>query len=122
MAAPLGREGIAGRRRARQSDSGEAMLAWLFVAPAALFILVFLVVPLIVAIAMAFMRIDLTRSVDWTFFGLGNFNQATKDEQVGPAVFRTIQYAVIVVTIATVGALGFAVLLNERFRGVRVIR
>jgi multiple sugar transport system permease protein len=92
------------------------------VAPAALFILVFLVAPLILAVAMAFMRIDLTRSVDWTFFGLGNFNQATKDEQVWPAVLRTIQYAVIVVSVTTVAAVGFAVLLNERFRGVRIVR
>jgi multiple sugar transport system permease protein len=122
MTAPLGREVIAGRRRARQSDSGEAILGWLFVAPAALFILVFLVAPLILAVAMAFMRIDLTRSADWTFFGLGNFNQATKDDQVAPAVLRTVQYAFIVVTLTTVAALGVAVLLNERFRGVRIVR
>jgi ABC-type sugar transport system permease subunit len=122
VAAPSGREVIAGRRRARQSDSSEAALGWLFVAPAALFILVFLVVPLVFAIVMAFMRIDLTRSADWTFFGLGNFNQATKDELVIPAVGRTVQFAFIVVTVTTLAATAFALLLNERFRGVRVLR
>jgi multiple sugar transport system permease protein len=83
---------------------------------------VFLVVPLLLAVSMAYIRIDLTRTVDWTFFGLGNFNQATKDDLVLPAAFRTIQYAVIVVALTTLTALGFAVLLNERFRGVRIVR
>src|SRR5690349_20627624 len=121
MAAPAARERIAGRPRARQFTSSETRLGWLFVAAAAIFIVVFLVLPLALAVAMAFIRIDLTRSVDWTFFGLGNFNQATKVDLVVPAALRTIQYAAIVVALTTTAALGFAVLLNERFRGVRVV-
>jgi len=39
-----------------------------------------------------------------------------------PAVVRTIQFGLIVVTLTTIASLGIALLLNERFRGVRVLR
>jgi multiple sugar transport system permease protein len=120
--ARLGRGRSAGQSAARQSDSGEATLGWLFVTPAALFICVFLVAPLALAVAMAFMRIDLTRSADWTFFGLGNFKQLADDELVLPAAIRTAQFGLIVVGLTTFSALSVALLLNERFRGVRIVR
>jgi multiple sugar transport system permease protein len=97
-------------------------MGWAFVAPAAAFIVVFLVLPLLLAVGMAFMRIDLTRSSDWTFFGLGNFAQAPRDELAGPAVIRTLQFAALVVVATTMAALGVALLLNERFPGVRIVR
>ena len=97
MLARFGRIRLPGRSAVRVVTSSEAAFGWLFVGPAALFICVFLVAPLLLAGGMAFMRIDLTRSADWTFFGLGNFRQILEDADVLPAAVRTVQFAIIVV-------------------------
>jgi len=120
--ARFGRVRLPGRSAVRVVASSEAAFGWLFVGPAALFICVFLVAPLVLAGAMAFMRIDLTRSADWTFFGLGNFRQILEDADVLPAAVRTVQFAIIVVSLTATSALAVALLLNERFFGVRAVR
>lgn len=111
-----------GRRGARSEAIGQALLGWLFLAPAALFILAFLAIPVGLAVGMAFMRIDLTRSSDWTFFGVGNFGQIGNDQLVWPAILRTVEFGIIVVCLTTVSALGIALLLNERMPGMRALR
>ena len=72
----------------------EGVLGALLVTPAVLIVVAFLALPIGLAFAMAFIRIDLTRSPDWTFFGLGNFLQIPIDPTFFGTVPRTLYFAV----------------------------
>jgi ABC-type sugar transport system permease subunit len=110
------------RRSAPRLLDREGVLGGILVLPALVVVIAFLVLPIALAFAMAFMRIDLTRSPDWTFFGLGNFLQLPRDPVLGEAVPRTLYFAFLSTTVTLVAGVGVALFLNEPFRGNRSMR
>jgi ABC-type sugar transport system permease subunit len=106
-------------RRALRSD---AAFGYLLLSPSAALVAIVLIVPIAVAVSMAFLRIDLTRSPDWTFFGAGNFLQLRTDTLAAAAIPRTLYFAALTVVGCLVLSLGVALLLNERFRGRGAVR
>jgi len=121
MAVPdTARAGV--RRYAPRLLEREGVLGGILVAPAVFVVIVFLVLPIAFAAAMAFIRIDLTRSTDWTFFGLGNFGQIPLDPVLFETIPRTIYFAFAATVLTLVAGVAAAVFLNERFRGQRTLR
>jgi ABC-type sugar transport system permease subunit len=110
------------RRRAPRLLDREGVLGGVLVAPAVFVVVLFLVLPIILAAAMAFMRIDLTRSADWTFFGLGNFAQIRLDPVLFETIPRTLYYAFAATTLTLLAGVSASLFLNERFRGQRTLR
>ena len=100
----------------------EGVLGALLVTPAVLIVVAFLALPIGLAFAMAFIRIDLTRSPDWTFFGLGNFLQIPIDPTFFGTVPRTLYFAVFATGLTAVTGSVTALFLNERFPGNRAMR
>ena len=112
----------AARTRARPRHDPDARFGLILLTPAAILITLIVIVPIAFAVCMAFLRIDLTRSTAWTFFGLGNFAQVASDPLAAQAILRSIYFAALAV-VGTLGAsLGVALLLNERFHGNGVMR
>ncbi|BAY58841.1 CUT1 family carbohydrate ABC transporter membrane protein [Leptolyngbya boryana NIES-2135] len=78
---------------------------------------VFLMLPVIYAIVLAFYKVQLLGEVNYNFTGLKNFIRIQDDERVRIALLNTIQYVLIVVPIQTILALILALLLNAKIRG-----
>ena len=56
------------------------------------------------------------------YIGLANYKALAKDPQFRSAIGHTIVYTVIFVPVSVIGALGLAVALNRRIRGIRFYR
>ena len=116
-AAPAGR-GIAGRRR------GETIMAWLFSAPALLLLTVFLLIPFIMAVALAFtdQRLIPNPNLPTRFVALRNFVRLLDDETFHRALLNNFLFAGVVVPLQTSFALLLAILVNQKLRFVNVFR
>lgn len=95
----------------------EALSGYLFMTPTIVILGVFLALPVLYAIALAFHKVNLLGEVSYRFTGLKNFIRMQDDERVWIALQNTIQYVAIVVPIQTLLALGLALTLNAKIRG-----
>jgi multiple sugar transport system permease protein len=95
----------------------EAITGYLFMAPTILIAGVFLVLPVIYAIVLAFQRVQLLGDVSFQFVGLRNFVRMMQDERGRIALKNTAEYVAIVVPIQTILALSLALILNAQIRG-----
>ncbi|MFC0507026.1 carbohydrate ABC transporter permease [Micromonospora costi] len=108
--------------RHRPSPLGSKWTPYLFLAPAALFILVFQAVPLAQEVYLSFTRTTLLNPTRSEWVGLDNFNRIFGD----PDFHRTLLITFVYVIACVVGAVGtglvVALLLNKGFRGRGVAR
>jgi multiple sugar transport system permease protein len=105
----------------RQRDR-EAMTGYTFMAPTILVAGVFLVLPVICAIVLAFFKVELLGEVSFQFIGLKNFVRMLNDERVWIALKNTAEYALTVVPIQTILALTLALILNSQIKGKNLFR
>ncbi|MEV1173372.1 sugar ABC transporter permease [Nonomuraea sp. NPDC049784] len=116
----LERQQITGTRsgtRRRGSPLGSKWTPYLFLAPAALFILVFQVVPLAQEIFLSFTRTSLLNPTRSTWVGFDNFTRIFGDEDFRRTLLITLVYVVVCVVVAVGTGLAVALLLNKGFRG-----
>ncbi len=99
-------------KKLRESLSGYA-----FMTPTLIILGVFLMLPILYAIVLAFYRVQLLGEVSYRFAGLRNFIRMQDDERVWIALRNTLEYVSIVVPIQTILALSLALLLNAKIRG-----
>ncbi|PSK89175.1 carbohydrate ABC transporter membrane protein 1 (CUT1 family) [Murinocardiopsis flavida] len=111
-AAPVGRS--TGRGKA------ETRAAWLFLAPDLLGLLTFLGLPMVLSVALAFMRVDGFGTYE--FVGLENFRRMLGDPQFYDSLRLTLVYLVLVVPLTFGASLGLAVLIQRRMPFVGVFR
>lgn len=78
---------------------------------------VFLALPVLCAIVLAFHKVQLLGDVSYHFTGLKNFVRMQDDERVWIALSNTAQYVAIVVPTQTLLALGLALTLNAKIKG-----
>lgn len=93
-----------------------------FMAPTVVIAGVFLILPILTAIVLAFYRVQLLGEMQFRFAGWRNFQRLLADERVWIALSNTAQYAAIVVPTQTVLALGLALILNSQIRGKQAFR
>lgn len=110
------------KQQYQKSSNGEVVNAYIFMAPALFIIGAFLLIPILLAIALAFYRVQLLGDVTYSFRGLRNFVRALNDERVRIALKNTIEYVLIVVPIQTTIALALALILNTQIRGKNIFR
>ncbi|OJF94564.1 carbohydrate ABC transporter permease [Alkalibacterium sp. 20] len=91
----------------------------IFMAPAALAAIVFIVVPIAYAFFMMFFNINLLSGTR-TFIGFDNFGKIISDPRFWAALRNTTTYVVVVVPIQTAIALIMAALLNSKIKFNRV--
>lgn len=100
-----------------QQKLRDTISGYTFMAPALIVLGVFLALPVIYAIVLAFHKVQLLGDVSYRFTGLKNFIRMQDDERVWIALNNTVQYVAIVVPTQTILALILAVLLNTKIRG-----
>jgi multiple sugar transport system permease protein len=102
----------------------ETITAWLFSSPALLLLIVFLLVPFLMAIGLAFtdQRLIPNPNLPTQFVGLRNFARLVEDETFHRALANNFLFAIVVVPIQTSFALLLAILVNRKMRFVNVFR
>ncbi|GAA1647319.1 sugar ABC transporter permease [Nonomuraea maheshkhaliensis] len=103
--------------RRRGSPLGSRWTPYFFLAPAALFILVFQVVPLAQEVFLSFTRTSLLNPAHSTWVGFDNFTRIFGDEDFRRTLLITLVYVVVCVVAAVGTGLAVALLLNKGFRG-----
>lgn len=109
-----------GRRRPRQRS--DARVAWLFVAPGATLLLLFIVAPFALAIWFSLTNQRLLSPLPTRFVGLDNYTDQLGDELFWKSLWNNFRFAAFVVPFQTVFALGLAVMVNQNMRGRVVFR
>ena len=98
----------------------EELIAWLFISPWVIGFLVFTLGAMLFSLGMSLFETDLLSTR--TFIGLQNYQQLATDPLFWQAVRVTFLYTGLTVPLSTVVALGIALLLNQKIRGVNVWR
>ena len=102
----------------------EAITAWIFSSPALLMLIVFLLIPFLMAIWLAFtdQRLIPNPNLPTQFVGLRNFARLIEDETFHRALLNNFTFAIVVVPIQTSFALLLAILVNRKIRFVNFFR
>ncbi|WP_245940063.1 carbohydrate ABC transporter permease [Stenomitos frigidus] len=101
----------------KQRKTEESITGYLFMTPTILIAGVFLILPIVYAVALAFQKVQLLGEVSYHFTGLKNFARIAQDDRVWIALKNTAEYVAIVVPIQTILALGLALILNSQIKG-----
>lgn len=100
----------------------EIKAAYLFVIPALVLLVAFLIVPALSTVRYAFTNYNIMRPDKIKFVGFENFVKLFSDDSFWQAVKNTFYFTVIVVPFQCVLALGLALLISSRRRGVSIFR
>jgi len=102
----------------------DGWLAWLFSTPALLLLLTFLVIPFAMAIGLSFtdQRLVPNPNLPTAFVGWRNYQRLLEDGTFWMAVKNCFLFVAVVVPVQTSMALGLAMLVNHRLKGVNIFR
>lgn len=106
----------------RQRPASEQTVAWLFTAPALLGLTVFILIPFILAIILSFTNTRLGSPLPVEWEGLREYLRLFHDTAFLRSLFNNIFFALVVVPVQTLLALGLAVWMNRPLRGRVVFR
>ena len=107
---------LSGRKR------DERVAAYIFVAPAVILLIAFLVVPMIYTVYFSGFKYQIMRPDAMKFIGFENYQKLFSDKNFCLALKNTVYFTVIVVPCQCVLALALALLVSKKFRGVAVFR
>ncbi|MCE7792035.1 sugar ABC transporter permease [Salipaludibacillus sp. CUR1] len=105
-----------------KSQLRETGQGYLFMSPAILTIVVFLIGPILFALFLAFNRVNLLGDVSFEFVWFDNFTRMANDERALIALKNTAFYVGIVVPVQTILALVLASSLNAGMKGEKWFR
>ena len=111
----------AGRGRLRTLFGYEERSAALFLAPVMAVLMGVAVFPILYSLYLSFFRIKLTRPNRTPFVWFDNYTDLFSNELFWVSVARTVAFSVVSVTAIAVIALLVSLLLNQNFRGRRVL-
>lgn len=108
------------RQAARRRRRKETTAAYLFLAPDAIGLLIFVGIPMVLAFAVALYEVD--GFGGYTFVGLENYRTIWSDAKFWDSLRVTMIYVVTLVPVVFAVSLGLALLVRQRFRGVGWVR
>jgi multiple sugar transport system permease protein len=104
------------------STAAQRRAGWLLAAPALLGLLVFVALPFVLAVVLAFTNLRLGSPLPLEFVGLEQFRRIFTDPAFLRALFNNTLFALVVVPLQTLLALALALLLQRRLRGRALFR
>ncbi len=107
-------------RPRRALGRSRTWIGWTFILPNFLGFAALTLVPVIASLALSFLDWDSYSTPRWV--GLDNFERMIHNDNFWTALRNTAYYAVGHVPLTLVAALGFAVLLNQKLKGVQFFR
>ena len=105
------------KRLSKNKNIRDALSAYLFMTPTILILGVFLVLPIIFAVFLAFHKVKILGELNFKWIGGQNFLCLANDERVWIALKNTAEYVTIVVPVQTLLALVLATILNAQIKG-----
>lgn len=112
----------ASARRSGAVRRREQALGWAMLGPAVLLLILFVVVPALLAFGLAFTNARLLAPYAPSFVGMDNFVRLFQDETFWHSLLNVAYFAVVVVPLQSGVALGMALLINVKVRGVNFFR
>ncbi len=106
----------------RRGLSDQTPTALLMAAPALLGLLLFLLLPFVLALCFSFTNLRLGSPLPLEFVGLKQFSRIFSDPGFLRALTNNLLFAIVVVPLQTALALGLALLLDQGLRGTLVYR
>ena len=102
----------------------EAIMAWLFSTPAIILLIVFLIVPFLMAFGLAFtdQRLIPNPNLPTQFVAFRNFTRLIVDETFIRGLLNNFYFVVVVVPLQTAMAMLLAILVNQKIKAVNVFR
>jgi multiple sugar transport system permease protein len=112
------------KKRPSTFQQNEGLVAWLFSAPAIILLIIFLVIPFIMAVGLAFtdQRLIPNPNLPTQFIGLRNFLRLIEDEAFHRGLLNNFYFVLVVVPLQTAFALFLAILVNQGIRGTNTFR
>ena len=104
----------------KQAHIRKQLVAYSFIAPNFIGFAVFTLVPIVFAVALAFLYWDGSNPIEWA--GLANFRDLLDDDQFKAALKNTIVYTAGTVPLTLITSLLLAVLLNQGIKGRNFFR
>ncbi len=114
------KKGFLSRFRISSSELSESQFAYIFILPLVVLLLALFIFPFFYSLWVSLHNIRFEIGVN-EFVGLDQYIRALKDPVVREAMVRTVQYTVLVTFFATLVSVITALLLNEKFRGKRLL-
>jgi multiple sugar transport system permease protein len=112
---------ILGRRARRRNFRQNDGVGYLFISPWLIGFMLFTAIPILMSLGLAFTDYDILG--DWDFIGLENFARMNgQDIRYERAVRATLRYVAFSVPLRLIFALGVAMLLNTKRKGVYLYR
>lgn len=108
---------IAKKRINKESATGFA-----FVAPALILLFVFLLIPFGLSISYSFMDYNILKPNEKIFVGFRNFIKLFQDKVFLKSILNTFVFVVSVVPLQVCAALGLALLINRKMKGISIFR
>ena len=102
----------------------ETTMAWVFSAPAIILLVVFLIVPFLMAVGLSFtdQRLIPNLNLPTQFVGLRNFVRMLKDEAFLRGLLNNFYFVIVVVPLQTALALLLATLVNQKLKAMNLFR
>lgn len=108
---------IAKKRINKESATGFA-----FVAPALILLFVFLLIPFGLSISYSFMDYNILKPNEKIFIGFRNFIKLFQDKVFLKSILNTFVFVISVVPLQVCAALGLALLINRKMKGISIFR
>ncbi len=105
------------RRVRSQPNFDEAASGYFFMAPAILILGIFVILPIVFAVFLAFHKVKILGNLSYKLVGWKNFLCLVGDERVWIALKNTAEYVALVVPTQTILALILALILNSKIKG-----
>ncbi len=103
-------------------NKNEVITAYLFLLPAILLMITFIVVPILLAFTYGFTDYHLLKPSQREFIGLDNFIRMLSDDILKQSFKNTLQFVLMVVPLQLSLALTLALIVNKNFKGNIAIR
>lgn len=97
-------------------------VAWLMLVPAIILMVTFLIIPIILTFGLAFTNARLISPEPARFIGLDNFVRLFSSPTFWRSLQNTVVFALVIVPVQSAIALGLALLINAKVRGVNFFR
>jgi multiple sugar transport system permease protein len=110
------------KRKPSKGSHSSTTVALLMLLPAAVLLITFLLIPIGLTFGLAFTNARLISPRPAEFVGVDNFVRLFDDETFWKSLRNTIVFAIVIVPVQSACALGLALLVNVKMRGVNFFR
>lgn len=93
-----------------------------FIAPAVILLTIFLFIPFLLTVGYSFTNYNILKPNNTVFVGLKNFIRLTQDTVFMKSIINTFVFVLMVVPLQVCMALGLALLINKKLKGISIFR